>query len=69
MPKLKEGQLPKYRLHKQSGQAIVTLSGRTSYSASTGSAARAAAATIATRSARYVGCTGRRARPTSGRWS
>jgi integrase len=28
MPKLKEGQLPKYRLHKQSGQAIVTLSGR-----------------------------------------
>ena len=28
MPKLKEGQLPKYRLHKQSGQAIVTLGGR-----------------------------------------
>jgi integrase len=28
MPKLKEGQLPKYRLHKQSGQAIVTFSGR-----------------------------------------
>src|SRR5688572_24926556 len=28
MPKLKEGQLPSYRLHKQSGQAIVTLSGK-----------------------------------------
>ncbi len=28
MPKLKENQLPSYRLHKQSGQAIVTLSGR-----------------------------------------
>ena len=28
MPNLKEGQLPKYRLHKQSGQAIVTLNGR-----------------------------------------
>src|SRR5688572_2294332 len=28
MPRLKEGQLPAYRLHKQSGQAIVTLSGR-----------------------------------------
>jgi hypothetical protein len=28
MPTLKEGQLPKYRLHKQSGQAIVTLRGR-----------------------------------------
>ncbi len=28
MPKLSEGQLPSYRLHKQSGQAIVTLSGR-----------------------------------------
>src|SRR5215211_3717226 len=27
MPKLKEGQLPAYRLHKQSGQAIITLSG------------------------------------------
>lgn len=28
MPKLKENQVPSYRLHKQSGQAIVTLSGR-----------------------------------------
>jgi integrase len=28
MPRLKENQLPSYRLHKQSGQAIVTLSGR-----------------------------------------
>jgi hypothetical protein len=28
MPKLKEGQLPSYRLHKQSGQAIVSLNGR-----------------------------------------
>ena len=28
MPKHKEGQLPKYRLHKQSGQAVVTISGR-----------------------------------------
>jgi hypothetical protein len=28
MPRLKENQLPSYRLHKQSGQAIVTLSGK-----------------------------------------
>ena len=28
MPKLKDNQLPAYRLHKQSGQAIVTLNGR-----------------------------------------
>ena len=28
MPKLREGQLPSYRLHKQSGQAIVTLNGK-----------------------------------------
>jgi hypothetical protein len=28
MPKLKDNQVPTYRLHKQSGQAIVTLSGR-----------------------------------------
>jgi integrase len=28
MPKLKDNQVPAYRLHKQSGQAIVTLSGR-----------------------------------------
>ena len=28
MPKLKENQVPLYRLHKQSGQAIVTLSGK-----------------------------------------
>src|SRR5688500_2360381 len=28
MPKLKENQMPSYRLHKQSGQAIVTLSGK-----------------------------------------
>jgi len=28
MPRLKEGQLPAYRLHKQSGRAIVTLNGR-----------------------------------------
>ena len=28
MPKLQENQIPSYRLHKQSGQAIVTLSGR-----------------------------------------
>jgi integrase len=28
MPKLKENQVPSYRLHKQSGQAIVSLSGR-----------------------------------------
>src|SRR5688572_21509402 len=28
MPKLKPNQVPAYRLHKQSGQAIVTLSGR-----------------------------------------
>ena len=28
MPKLNENQLPSYRLYKQSGQAIVTLSGR-----------------------------------------
>jgi len=28
MPRLKDNQVPSYRLHKQSGQAIVTLSGR-----------------------------------------
>ena len=28
MPKLKDNALPSYRLHKQSGQAVVTLSGR-----------------------------------------
>ena len=28
MPKLSENALPSYRLHKQSGQAIVTLNGR-----------------------------------------
>src|SRR5687767_12120303 len=28
MPKLSDSQLPAYRLHKQSGQAIVTLSGK-----------------------------------------
>jgi hypothetical protein len=28
MPKLNDGAIPKYRLHKQSGQVIVTLSGR-----------------------------------------
>lgn len=28
MPKLKENQIPSYRLHKQSGQAIVTLNGK-----------------------------------------
>src|SRR4051812_26626215 len=28
MPKLAPNQIPSYRLHKQSGQAIVTLSGR-----------------------------------------
>ena len=28
MPKLKENQNPSYRLHKQSGQGIVTLSGK-----------------------------------------
>src|SRR5690349_7646267 len=28
MPKLKTNQVPSYRLHKQSGQAIVTLSGK-----------------------------------------
>ena len=28
MPKLKENQVPSYRLHKQSGQAIVTLAGK-----------------------------------------
>ena len=28
MPKLKDNQVPSYRLHKQSGQAIVTLNGR-----------------------------------------
>jgi integrase len=28
MPRLKENQIPSYRLHKQSGQAIVTLDGR-----------------------------------------
>ena len=28
MPKLKANQVPSYRLHKQSGQAIVTLNGR-----------------------------------------
>src|SRR5215213_1332156 len=28
MPKLKENQVPSYRLHKQSGHAIVTLNGR-----------------------------------------
>jgi hypothetical protein len=27
-PSLKENQVPSYRLHKQSGQAIVTLNGR-----------------------------------------
>ena len=27
MPRLKENQLPSYRLHKQSGEAVVTLSG------------------------------------------
>ena len=27
MPRLKENQLPSYRLRKQSGQAVVTLSG------------------------------------------
>jgi hypothetical protein len=28
MPRLKENQVPSHRLHEQSGQAIVTLSGR-----------------------------------------
>ena len=28
MPKLKDNQVPSYRLHKQSGQAVVTLNGR-----------------------------------------
>jgi hypothetical protein len=28
MPKLKDSQVPSYRLHKQSGQAVVTLSGK-----------------------------------------
>jgi hypothetical protein len=28
MPKLKENEVPSYRLHKQSGQAIITLSGK-----------------------------------------
>lgn len=31
MPKLKNGKLPKYRLHRRSGQAIVTLSGEDHY--------------------------------------
>ena len=31
MPKLKEGQVPTYRLHKRSGQAIVTLNGKDHY--------------------------------------
>ena len=28
MPKLKDNEVPSYRLHKQSGQAVVTLNGR-----------------------------------------
>jgi hypothetical protein len=28
MPKLAPGRVPSYRLHKQSGQAVVTLNGR-----------------------------------------
>jgi len=28
MPRLKDDQIPRYRLHKQSGQAIVTLNGK-----------------------------------------
>src|SRR5687768_9797519 len=28
MPKLKDNQFPSYRLHKQSGQAVVTLNGK-----------------------------------------
>ena len=39
MPKLKDNQVPSYRLHKQSGQAIVTLSGRDSLLGRHGSAA------------------------------
>src|SRR5687768_14170551 len=39
MPKLKENQIPSYRLHKQSGQAIVTLSGKDHLLGTYGSAA------------------------------
>ncbi len=39
MPKLKENQVPSYRLHKQSGQAIVTLGGRDFLLGAAGSAA------------------------------
>jgi len=28
MPRLKDNQVPSYRLHKQSGQAVVTLNGK-----------------------------------------
>src|SRR5688572_25985579 len=39
MPKLGENQVPSYRLHKQSGQAIVTLNGRDVLLGAHGSAA------------------------------
>ena len=39
MPKLKDNQIPSYRLHKQSGQAIVTLSGKDHLLGAHGSAA------------------------------
>ena len=39
MPTLKENQVPSYRLHKQSGQAIVTLNGKDILLGSHGTAA------------------------------
>ena len=61
MPKFKEGQLPSYRLHKQSGQAVVTLpapAGLRVTSASTwgpdGSGAQPASVRAATRRREYL---------------